>query len=57
MKKPKPRHGSNPTKRLGQPSAIADTVAYLSSDAARYITGAIILVDGDRVTLSHMAAI
>ena len=26
-------------KRLGEPSEIADTVAYLESDAASYITG------------------
>jgi NAD(P)-dependent dehydrogenase (short-subunit alcohol dehydrogenase family) len=28
-----------PMKRLGEPSEIADTVAYLASDAASYITG------------------
>ena len=35
-----------PMKRLGQPSEIADTVAYLASDAASYITGEIVVVDG-----------
>ena len=35
-----------PMKRLGEPSEIADTVAYLASDAASYITGEIVVVDG-----------
>ena len=35
-----------PMKRLGEPSEIADAVAYLASDAASYITGAQIAVDG-----------
>lgn len=33
-------------KRLGQPSEIADTVAFLANDAASYITGEIVVVDG-----------
>jgi NAD(P)-dependent dehydrogenase (short-subunit alcohol dehydrogenase family) len=40
-------------KRLGTPSEIADTVAYLASDAASYITGEIVVVDGGRMTLNY----
>jgi NAD(P)-dependent dehydrogenase (short-subunit alcohol dehydrogenase family) len=42
-----------PMKRLGEPSEIADTVAYLASDAASYITGEIVVVDGGRLTLNY----
>lgn len=42
-----------PMKRLGEPSEIADTVAYLVSDAATYITGEIVVVDGGRMTLNY----
>ena len=34
-----------PMKHLGQPAEIADTVTYLASDTADYITGEIV-VDG-----------
>ena len=42
-----------PMKRLGEPSEIADAVAYLASDAASYITGEIVVVDGVRMTLNY----
>ena len=45
-----------PMKRLGDPAEIADTVAYLASDAASYITGEIVVVDGGRMTLNYTVA-
>jgi NAD(P)-dependent dehydrogenase (short-subunit alcohol dehydrogenase family) len=42
-----------PMKRLGEPSEIADVVAWLSSDAASYVTGEIVVVDGGRMTLNY----
>ena len=45
-----------PMRRLGEPSEIADTVAYLASDAASYITGDIVVVDGGRMTLNYTVA-
>jgi glucose 1-dehydrogenase len=42
-----------PMKRLGEPAEIADTVAFLLSDAASYITGEIVVVDGGRMTLNY----
>ena len=33
-------------KRIGQPSDVADVIAFIASDAARWITGTIIPVDG-----------
>ena len=38
--------GRIPAKRMGQPEDIASVVAFLASDAASYITGQVIEVDG-----------
>jgi len=45
--------GRTPLKRLGEPCEIADTVAYLLSSAASYVTGEIVVVDGGRMALNY----
>ena len=42
-----------PMKRLGEPAEVADVVAWLASDAASYVTGEIVTVDGGRMTLNY----
>ena len=42
-----------PMNRLGEPDEIADVVAFLLSDAASYMTGEIVVVDGGRMALNY----
>ncbi len=42
-----------PMRRLGEPAEVADAVAYLLSDAASYITGETLYVDGGRLALNY----
>jgi glucose 1-dehydrogenase len=44
--KKKQLENSIPLGRIGQPQEVARLVAFLSSDAARYITGTTIFIDG-----------
>ena len=45
--------GRTPMKRLGEPEEVAEVVAFLLSDAARYMTGEIVHVDGGRMALNY----
>ena len=42
-----------PMRRLGEPEEVAEAAAFLLSDAASYITGEIVVVDGGRMTLNY----
>ena len=42
-----------PLKRLGEPTEIAEVCAFLISDAASYMTGSIVYVDGGRLALNY----
>ncbi|MEO7150551.1 MAG: glucose 1-dehydrogenase [Burkholderiaceae bacterium] len=48
--------GRTPLRRLGRPEEIADVVAFLLSDAASYMTGEIVYVDGGRMALNYTVA-
>ena len=39
-------NGLTPLRRWGEPADIADAIVFLASDAARFITGETIRVDG-----------
>lgn len=45
--------GRTPMRRLGEPEEVADVVAFLLSDAASYMTGEIVYVDGGRLALNY----
>jgi NAD(P)-dependent dehydrogenase (short-subunit alcohol dehydrogenase family) len=45
--------GRTPLRRLGEPAEVAAVCAFLASDAASYLTGEIIVVDGGRLALNY----
>lgn len=46
----KPILEKTPLKRVGQPSEVADLIAYLASERASYVSGALVPVDGAFLT-------
>jgi NAD(P)-dependent dehydrogenase (short-subunit alcohol dehydrogenase family) len=42
-----------PLRRLGEPHEVASVCAFLASDAASYMTGAVVYVDGGRLALNY----
>ena len=46
-----------PLRRLGRPDEVAAVCAFLASDAASYMTGEIVYVDGGRLALNYTVAV
>jgi NAD(P)-dependent dehydrogenase (short-subunit alcohol dehydrogenase family) len=44
---------ASPLGRMGQPSDVADAVAFLMSDRASFITGTQLVVDGGNIAVDH----
>jgi 7-alpha-hydroxysteroid dehydrogenase len=42
------RHEHNAQKRIGRPDEIASAIQYIDSDAASFVTGHILTVDGGK---------
>jgi NAD(P)-dependent dehydrogenase (short-subunit alcohol dehydrogenase family) len=42
-----------PLGRIGEPSEVGEVAAFLASDAASYITGQVLYVDGGRMALNY----
>ncbi|MEY4750459.1 MAG: hypothetical protein RIQ60_2673 [Pseudomonadota bacterium] len=49
--------GRTPMKRLGEPAEVAEVVAFLLSESARYMTGEVVYVDGGRRALNYSVQI
>jgi NAD(P)-dependent dehydrogenase (short-subunit alcohol dehydrogenase family) len=45
--------GRTPLRRLGEPGEVATVCAFLASDAASYMTGEVVAVDGGRLALNY----
>lgn len=42
-----------PMGRIGEPEEIGEVVAFLASEAASYMTGQVLYVDGGRLALNY----
>ena len=46
--------GASPMMRIGEPEEVADVVAFLASDAATFITGSALTIDGGLTADTHL---